>query len=78
MLAVIAVAYFRTQISRTVLFWAAFILTRPLGVVVGDFPDKPVSDGGLESGRFSASATLLLLITACIFIFSRRPAKRVH
>lgn len=48
MLAVIAVAYFRTKISPTVLFWAAFILTRPLGAVAGDFLDKPISQGGLE------------------------------
>jgi uncharacterized membrane-anchored protein len=51
MLAVISVAYYRTNISHTVLFWAAFILTRPLGAVVGDFLDKPISKGGLELSR---------------------------
>jgi uncharacterized membrane-anchored protein len=51
MLAILAVAYYRTTISRTTLFWAAFILTRPLGAVVGDFLDKPISQGGLESPR---------------------------
>jgi uncharacterized membrane-anchored protein len=75
MLAVIALMYYRTRISHTVLFWAAFILTRPLGAVVGDFLDKPVSQGGLDLSRFSASATLLLLIVSGIFIFSRKAAK---
>jgi uncharacterized membrane-anchored protein len=59
MLAVIAAAYYRTKISHTVLFWAAFILTRPLGAVVGDFLDKPISKGGLELSRYPASAALL-------------------
>ncbi|MDR3393088.1 MAG: hypothetical protein P4L77_15275 [Sulfuriferula sp.] len=75
MLAVIALMYYRTRISHTVLFWAAFILTRPLGAVVGDFLDKPVSQGGLELSRFSASATLLLLIVSGIYIFLRKAAK---
>jgi uncharacterized membrane-anchored protein len=78
MLAVIAVAYFRTKISHTVLFWAVFILTRPLGAVVGDFLDKPISKGGLELSRYSASAVLFLLIVSCIFIFSHKPAKQGH
>jgi uncharacterized membrane-anchored protein len=78
MLAVIAIAYYRTRISHTVLFWAAFILTRPLGAVVGDFLDKPVIKGGLALSRYSASATLVLLIALCIIIFSHKPAKRIH
>jgi uncharacterized membrane-anchored protein len=78
MLAVIAAAYLRTKISHTVLFWAAFILTRPLGAVVGDFLDKPISNGGLELSRYSASAALFLLIVSCIFIFSHKPAKQGH
>ncbi len=78
MLAVIAVAYYRTKISHTVLFWAAFILTRPLGAVVGDFLDKPLGHGGLALSRYSASATLLALIVLCIFIFPHRPAQRAH
>jgi uncharacterized membrane-anchored protein len=61
-----------------VLFWAAFILTRPLGAVVGDFLDKPINKGGLALSRYSASATLLVLIMLCIFVFSHRAAKRVH
>jgi uncharacterized membrane-anchored protein len=78
MLAVISVAYYRTSISHTILFWAAFILTRPLGAVVGDFLDKPISKGGLELSRYSASAVLLVLILTCIFIFSNKPAKKGH
>jgi uncharacterized membrane-anchored protein len=78
MLAVISVAYYRTNISHTILFWAAFILTRPLGAVVGDFLDKPISKGGLELSRYSASAVLLVLILSCIFIFSNKPAKKGH
>lgn len=78
LLAVIALAYFRTKISHTLLFWAAFILTRPLGAVVGDFLDKPISNGGLELSRYSASAVLFLLIVSFIFIFAHKPAKQGH
>lgn len=78
MLAVIAAAYYRSRISHTVLFWAAFILTRPLGAVVGDFLDKPIINGGLAIGRFSASMALLVVIVLCIFIFPHKPAKRRH
>jgi uncharacterized membrane-anchored protein len=78
MLAIIAVAYYRTSISRTILFWAAFILTRPLGAVVGDFLDKPINQGGLNLSRYLASATILVLIVFCIFIFSHKPAKKGH
>jgi len=72
LLAVVAIAYKWTKVSRTVLFWAAFILTRPLGAVVGDFLDKPLSAGGLALSRFSASATLIAIIVACILIFPQR------
>ena len=78
MLAAIAVAYFKTKISHTMLFWGAFILTRPLGAVVGDFLDKPISQGGLELSRYSASATLFILIVSCIFIFPHKAATRTH
>ncbi|MFZ1072365.1 MAG: hypothetical protein WAO21_02910 [Verrucomicrobiia bacterium] len=78
LLAVIAAAYYWTKISHTVLFWAAFILTRPLGAVVGDFLDKPISKGGLSLSRYSASATLLGLIVFFVFVFSHKPAKRTH
>ena len=73
LLAVLA-AYYWTKISRTALFWAAFILTRPLGAVVGDFLDKPIAKGGLDFSRFGASAALLAVIIACILIFSQRAA----
>jgi uncharacterized membrane-anchored protein len=76
MLAILAAAYFRTRISRTALFWAAFILTRPLGAVVGDFLDKPIAKGGLDLSRYSASLVLVALISACIFFFSHKPAKQ--
>jgi len=78
MLAVIAVLYYWTKISRTALFWAAFILTRPLGAVVGDFLDKPVSKGGLELSRYSASAALIVVIVICIVLFKQRAAKQSH
>jgi len=78
LLAAVAAAYYLTKISHTVLFWAAFILTRPLGAVVGDFLDKPISQGGLDLSRYSASATLIVLILGCIFLFAHRPAKYGH
>jgi uncharacterized membrane-anchored protein len=78
MLAIIAAAYYWTKISHTALFWAAFILTRPLGAVVGDFLDKPISNGGLALSRYSASATLLGLMFFFILFFSHKPAKRTH
>jgi len=78
MLAIVAAAYYRTALSRTFLFWAAFILTRPLGAVVGDLLDKPISQGGLALSRYSASAALLVLIASCILIFSQKAAKQGH
>jgi uncharacterized membrane-anchored protein len=78
LLALIAAAYFWTKISRTVLFWAAFILTRPLGAVVGDFLDKPHQQGGLELSRYSGSAVLLVLMVVLVLIFRQRPAQRAH
>jgi uncharacterized membrane-anchored protein len=77
-LAVIAAAYYFTKISHTILFWSAFILTRPLGAVVGDFLDKPRSQGGLDMSRFSASAVLVLLMAFFIFSFSHKPAKHLN
>ncbi len=76
LLALVAAAYFWTRISRTALFWAAFILTRPLGAVVGDFLDKPLGAGGLALSRYAASAALMLFIIACIAIFPQRAAAR--
>jgi uncharacterized membrane-anchored protein len=78
LLGAIAAAYYRTKISHTVLFWAAFILTRPLGAVLGDLMDKPISNGGLALNRYSASAVLLVLIVSFIFIFPHKAARRTH
>jgi uncharacterized membrane-anchored protein len=69
---------FTTRVSRVFLFWAAFILTRPLGAVVGDFLDKPVAKGGLELSRYSASATLLFLIVALLVVFRQKAAAKAH
>ncbi|MCB2225904.1 MAG: hypothetical protein KQH53_04430 [Desulfarculaceae bacterium] len=78
LLALVAGAYYWTKISRTMLFWAAFVLTRPLGAVVGDFLDKPLSAGGLDLSRFAASAVLLAFIAACIYIFPQKASQRAH
>ncbi|HMM72276.1 MAG TPA: hypothetical protein PKC22_08690 [Rhodocyclaceae bacterium] len=78
LLAIVVAGYLWTAVSRTLLFWAAFVLTRPLGAVVGDFLDKPVSEGGLALSRFSASAVLLVFIVACIMVFRQRAARTSH
>jgi uncharacterized membrane-anchored protein len=78
LLALVAAAYYWTKISRTILFWIAFVLTRPLGAVVGDFLDKPLSAGGLALSRYSASAALLAFILACLAIFPQRASKKSH
>jgi uncharacterized membrane-anchored protein len=75
-LIVVAAAHFYTNISRTLLFWSAFILTRPLGATLGDLLDKPVADGGLAFGRFYASAILAAVIVACILLLPQRPGKQ--
>jgi uncharacterized membrane-anchored protein len=77
-LALIALAYAVTRISRTALFWAAFVLTRPLGAVLGDFLDKPVSHGGLELSRYSATAALLVMIVLLVWLIPQRAAARAH
>lgn len=78
MLVVVALAYYRTRVSHTVLFWAAFILTRPLGAVVGDFLDKPLSAGGLALSRYTASAVLMGFILTGLLVFRQRAARTVH
>ncbi|MDQ2769783.1 MAG: hypothetical protein M3Y54_04710 [Bacteroidota bacterium] len=75
-LALVAAAYYWTTISHTILFWAAFILSRPLGATVGDFLDKPRASGGLELSRYTASAVLAVLIIVGLLIFPQR-AERV-
>jgi uncharacterized membrane-anchored protein len=72
-LAILAILYFTTRISRVALFWAAFILTRPLGATVGDFLDKRIANGGLELSRPIASAVLALVIVALIVLLPQRP-----
>jgi uncharacterized membrane-anchored protein len=78
LLALVVAAYYLTKLSRTLLFWAAFILTRPLGAVLGDFLDKPLDAGGLALSRYSASACLLAFITVCIIVFPQRAGQRSH
>ena len=78
LLALVAAAYFWTRASHVLLFWAAFVLTRPLGAVLGDFLDKPLASGGLALSRYAASAVILAFIVGCIFAFPQRPAARSH
>jgi len=68
LLAVVAALYFATRLSKPALFWAAFILTRPLGATVGDFLDKPAANGGLNLDRYGASATLAVAILVLIVV----------
>lgn len=75
LLLIVVAAYLWTRISHTVLFWAAFILTRPLGAVIGDFLDKPVTAGGMALSRYTASMVLLAFIVLCIALFRQRPAR---
>jgi uncharacterized membrane-anchored protein len=78
LLVLVAAAYYWSNISRTILFWAAFVLTRPLGAAVGDFLDKPLNAGGLAMSRYSASAALFGFIVLGILIFRQRAAKATH
>jgi uncharacterized membrane-anchored protein len=78
LLALVVAGYFWTTFSRTALFWTAFILTRPLGAVLGDFLDKPVAEGGLALSRYSATAILAFLIVACVVLLPHRAARRSH
>lgn len=78
LLALVAAAYFWTRISRSLLFWSAFILTRPLGAVVGDLLDKPRDAGGLALSRYTASMVLMVIMIVCISAFPQRAAKQSH
>jgi uncharacterized membrane-anchored protein len=78
LLLLIIAAYFWTSISKTILFWSAFVLTRPLGAVVGDYLDKPIANGGLALSRLGASAILLGFIVLCIYFFPQRAAQKSH
>lgn len=77
-LALLAALYYLTNISRTLLFWVTFILTRPLGAVLGDFLDKPLDQGGLALSRYWASLILILFISLCIKLFPQRAARNNH
>jgi len=74
-LAIIAALYFWTNVSRVLLFWAAFILTRPLGATVGDFLDKPLAEGGLALSRPLASAVIAAFIIVCLLVIPQRAGR---
>jgi len=74
-LALVVAAYYWSDISRVLLFWAAFILTRPLGATVGDFLDKPLHDGGLALSRPLASAVIAVFILGCLLIVPQRAGR---
>jgi len=78
LLLLIVVLYRWSEISHTALFWAAFVLTRPLGAVLGDFLDKPIEHGGLALDRYWASVVLLVCMISCIAIFPQRAARKSH
>jgi uncharacterized membrane-anchored protein len=78
LLVLLGALYLWTKVSRTFLFWAAFILTRPLGAVLGDFLDKPRDHGGLALTRSIASLVLMGFMAACLVLFRQRPARTSH
>jgi uncharacterized membrane-anchored protein len=67
-----AAGYYFTSMSRTALFWTAFILTRPLGATLGDLLDKPLANGGMAFSRYTATAILAALIVACVALLPQR------
>ena len=77
-LVIVGALYLFTKVSKTALFWAAFILTRPLGAVSGDLFDKPVAQGGMAISRYTASGVLAAAIVLCILIFPQRAARLEH
>ncbi|MCJ7526752.1 MAG: hypothetical protein MUO37_01360 [Methyloceanibacter sp.] len=77
-LAVVAAAYYWTDISRVLLFWAAFIFTRPLGATVGDFIDKPLDQGGLAWSRPLATAVIAALMVGCILLLPQKAGSHPH
>lgn len=78
LLALVAILSFATRLNRTTLFWAAFVLTRPLGAVVGDFLDKPVASGGLALSRYTGSLVLLASIALLVLLLPQRPARQAR
>ncbi len=81
-IALVALLYFFTRLSHSVLFWAAFVLTRPLGATLGDLLTKPVANGGLNLSRYSSSAAIAVFMVICILLFPQRagehPGARKH
>ncbi|WP_180064125.1 hypothetical protein [Acinetobacter sp. YH16042] len=77
LIVLMALLYFFSRVSKTILFWATFVLTRPLGAVVGDFLDKPISSGGLDLSRFMASFVLLLAIVICVYWSTRNDRQSI-
>lgn len=77
-LIILAALYFWTKVSRVALFWAAFILTRPLGATVGDFLDKPIAKGGLDLSRPLATLLLAIFIAGCLILFRQRASKHKY
>jgi uncharacterized membrane-anchored protein len=75
LLVVLTLLYWRTHVSRVVLFWAAFILTRPLGATVGDFLDKPLTAGGLGLGRDDPTLAMIALIALALWLIPQRAGK---
>ena len=74
----VAMLHFYSKVSKALLFWSAFILTRPLGAVVGDFLDKPLVSGGLELSRYTATGTLFVAIIILIVVLPQRAAEKAH
>ena len=74
-LAIVAGLYYFTNVSHTLLFWAAFVLTRPLGATVGDFLDKPHAEGGLEVSRITASVAIAVFIIGCVLLLPQRAGR---
>ena len=74
-MALVAAAYYWTRLSHTLLFWAAFILTRPLGATVGDLLDKPIAHGGLALSRVTASLALAGVMIALILVLPQRAGR---
>ena len=77
-LAAVGALYAWTSLSRTTLFWAAFVLTRPLGAVAGDLLDKPRADGGLALSRYAASGALVAFLALGVLVLPQRAARRAH
>ena len=78
LLLIVIFLHFRTKVSKVILFWLAFILTRPLGAVVGDFLDKPFAKGGLDISRPIISLILLVTIIILIIVIPQKAAEKAH